>query len=75
MTSLAPLVTDTLAGLAVLAAEAVSEDEMGGGWAYFVLFVLLAGAVTFLGFSLSKHLRKARTNAEHGVFGDDEPDR
>ncbi len=35
-----------------------------------LLFVALAGAVTFLGFSLSKQLRKTRTNAERGVFDD-----
>ena len=47
-----------------------SEDQIGAGWVYLVLFIVLAAAVTFLGFSLAKHLRKARENAEHGVFGD-----
>ena len=55
----------------VLADKVPSDDEIGAGWAYFLLFVLLAGAVAFLGFSLTKHLRKARTNAEHGIFGQD----
>jgi hypothetical protein len=57
-------------GLAVLVDKTPSEDEIGTGWIYLVVFVALVGAVTFLGFSLTKHLRKARTNAEHGVFGD-----
>jgi hypothetical protein len=56
-------------GLAALAVKVPSEDQFGAGWIYAVVFVLLAGAVVFLGFSLSKHLRKARANAESGAFG------
>jgi hypothetical protein len=69
------LVSGILAGVAVLADKVPSEDEIGAGWIYAVVFVLLAGAVVFLAFSLSKHLRKARTNADSGVFGnqDDAP--
>jgi hypothetical protein len=63
----------TLSGLVPLADPIPSEDEIGTGWIYLVLFVLLAAAVTFLGFSLAKHLRKARTNAEHGAFGTERP--
>jgi hypothetical protein len=62
-----------LTGLASMADKTPSEDEIGAGWMYLVLFLLLAGAVAFLGFSLTKHLRKARTNAEHGAFGDPGP--
>jgi hypothetical protein len=61
-----------LTSLAPLADKVPSEDEIGTGWMYLVLFVLLAAAVTFLGFSMAKHLRKVRTNAEHGVFGTDD---
>jgi hypothetical protein len=61
MNSLAPL-------LVSLADKVPSDDEIGAGWGYLVLFVLLAAAVAFLGFSLTKHLRKARENAESGVF-------
>jgi hypothetical protein len=67
------LVSGILAGVAVLADKVPSEDEIGAGWIYAVVFVLLAGAVCFLGFSLAKHLRKARANAESGVFGKDDP--
>ena len=60
-----------LTGLVAWVDKPPSEDEIGTGWWYLLLFVALAGAVAFLGFSLAKHLRKARTNAEHGVFGED----
>ena len=60
-----------LAGLAPLADKVPTEDEIGTGWIYLVVFLLLAAAVTFLGFSLTKHLRKVRANAEQGVFGQD----
>ena len=59
--------------LAVLLAPMVdkvpSDDEIGAGVGYLVVFLLLVAAVVFLGFSLSKQLRKTRDNAEHGVFG------
>jgi hypothetical protein len=69
------LISGLVSGLAVLADKVPSEDEIGAGWIYAVVFVLLAGAVVFLGFSLTKHLRKARTNADSGAFGkpDDTP--
>jgi hypothetical protein len=62
-------------GLAALADKPPSEDQIGTGAAYLVLFILLASAVAFLGFSLSKQLRKTRANAEAGVFDtkDDRP--
>ena len=65
--------TFVIAGLVGLVDKTPSEDEIGTGWIYLVVFVLLAAAVTFLGFSLAKHLRKARTNAERGVFGKENP--
>ena len=61
-----------LTSLVPLADKVPSEDEIGTGWMYLVLFILLVAAVTFLGFSLTKHLRKVRSNAEHGVFGADD---
>jgi hypothetical protein len=65
-------VTQLLGGFAALADKPPSEDQIGTGVAYLVLFILLAAAVTFLGFSLSKQLRKTRANAEAGVFGKDD---
>lgn len=61
-----------LTSLAPLADKVPSDDEIGAGWGYAVVFVLLAAAVVFLGFSLSKQLRKTRANAEHGVFDQDD---
>lgn len=46
--------------LVVLAADKTPEPEdVKAGWVAFGLFVLLALAVVFLGFSLVKHLRRA----------------
>jgi hypothetical protein len=55
--------------LAVLVDKVPSDNEIGAGVGYLVVFLLLVGAVVFLGFSLNKQLRKTRANAEHGVFG------
>jgi hypothetical protein len=61
LTSLAPLL--------VPAADKVPDpNDVTAGWVAFVVFILLCLAVAFLGFSLSKHLRKARDNAERGAF-------
>jgi len=65
------LVPGLLSGTAALVDRTPTEDEIGAGWIYLVVFLLLVAAVTFLGFSLTKHLRKARSNAERGVFDED----
>jgi hypothetical protein len=72
MSALVLHVTHLTSGFAALVDKPPSEDQIGTGFAYLVLFVLLAGAVAFLGFSLSKQLRKTRANAEAGVFGKDD---
>jgi hypothetical protein len=59
--------------LAVLVDKVPSDDEIGAGVWYLVVFILLVLAVAFIGFSLNKQLRKTRDNAEHGVFGDTDP--
>ena len=43
-------------------------NDVTAGWLGFLVFILLALAVVFLGFSLTRHLRKARDNADKGVF-------
>jgi hypothetical protein len=48
--------------------------DVTAGWTAFAVFVGLCVAVALLGFSLVKHLRKAKENAEKGVF-DPSPDR
>jgi hypothetical protein len=62
------LVLGLVPGLTALADKVPSEDQIGPGWIWAVVFVLLGAAVIFLAFSLVKHLRKARANAESGVF-------
>ncbi len=51
-----------------------APNDVKAGWVAFGVFLALAVAVALLGFSLTKHLRKARDNAEKGVFdASDEP--
>jgi hypothetical protein len=51
-----------------------APGDVKAGWVAFGVFIALAIAVALLGFSLTKHLRKARDNAEKGVFDSgDEP--
>lgn len=45
-----------------------APDDVKAGWVAFAVFIALALAVAFLGYSLTKHLRKASDNAERGVF-------
>jgi hypothetical protein len=57
------------------AADPVPADkDVTAGWAAFAVFAGLCVAVVILGFSLVKHLRRARENAEKGVF-DPSPER
>ena len=46
-----------------------ADKNVTAGWAAFAVFAGLCVAVAFLGFSLVKHLRRARENAEKGAFG------
>ncbi len=63
-----------LAALVVTADPTPAPEDVKAGWVAFGVFLALAVAVAFLGFSLSRHLRKARTNADLGVFdASDEP--
>ena len=58
-----------LAPLLVSWADKVpAPNDVKAGWVAFAVFIGLALAVAFLGFSLTRHLRKARDNAERGVF-------
>jgi len=47
-----------------------APDDVKAGWIALLVFVGLAGAVVFLGFSLVKQLRKARAARDAGVYGD-----
>lgn len=44
--------------LARIAEEGPDPEDVKAGWLGFAVFLLLAAAVAFLGFSLRKHLRK-----------------
>jgi len=62
-----------VAQLVVAAADKTPEaEDVKAGWTAFVIFLLMAGAVVVLGFSLVKQLRKAQAAKDAGLFGDDE---
>ncbi|MEO5653661.1 MAG: hypothetical protein ABIN79_07100 [Marmoricola sp.] len=52
-----------------------APEDVKAGWGAFAVFIALGIAVALLGFSLFRHLRKARDNAEAGMFdgGDEKP--
>jgi len=71
------LLVDVLAHFALVltavADEAPEPEDVKAGWTAFAIFLLLIGAVAFLGFSLTKHLRKAQAAEEAGLYGSDKP--
>ena len=52
-----------------------APEDVKAGWLAFAVFIALGLAVALLGFSLSRHLRKASRNAEQGVFDPSDPPR
>jgi hypothetical protein len=59
----------TLVSLALSVADQVPEDEdVVAGWTAFAVFALLILAVVFLGFSLTKQLKKADRAEEAGLY-------
>ena len=66
---LALVVTDVVLRVAD---QTPKDEDVKAGWTAFLLFLLLIGAVVFLGFSLVKQLRKAQAAKDAGVY--DEPD-
>ena len=63
----------TLAGWAVFADPTPADNDVVAGWGAFAVFAGLAIAVALLGWSLVRHLRKAKRNADEGLFGDEAP--
>jgi len=54
-----------------LAVDPVPDKEnIKAGWVAFGIFIAMAVAVGLLGWSLTRHLKKTKLNAESGVFGD-----
>lgn len=47
------------------------DDEVVAGWGAFAIFIGLALVVAFLGWSLSRQIKKVRKAREEGVFGED----
>ena len=54
--------------LTAAADESPAPEDYKAGWLGLAVFVALAVAVAFLMVSLTRHLRKARDNADQGVF-------
>ncbi len=61
--------------LAEVVEEGPAPEDVKAGWTALILFLLLAAAVAFLGFSLVKQLRKAQAAKDAGVYGDPPVDR
>jgi hypothetical protein len=58
--------------LRLLVDKTPKPADVKAGWVAFFVFIALGVAVVLLGMSLSRQLRKTRSNAEHGVFDDDD---
>ncbi|HET9501436.1 MAG TPA: hypothetical protein VFO98_14370 [Marmoricola sp.] len=57
-------------------ADKVPDDkDVKAGWGAFFIFLGLVVAVALLGWSLVHQLRKAKANADAGVFGPEDVDR
>jgi membrane protein DedA with SNARE-associated domain len=52
--------------LARMAGDGPEPEDVKAGWLGFTVFLLLAAAVAFLGFSLRKHLRKVDFEEQDG---------
>jgi cytochrome bd-type quinol oxidase subunit 1 len=66
-------VAEVVAGVVAWTVDKTPEDkDVKAGWTAFVIFLLLIGAVVFLGFSLVKQLRKAQAAKDAGVYGEDD---
>lgn len=52
----------------VLVDQSPKPEDVKAGWTAFAIFLLLAAAVVFLGFSLVKQLRKAQAAKDAGVY-------
>ena len=48
--------------------ESPKPEDVKAGWTAFAIFLMLAAAVVFLGFSLVKQLRKAQAAQDAGVY-------
>ena len=60
------------ARLVALVDKTPADKDVKAGWGAFGIFLALAVAVAFLGWSLVRQLKKTERNAEKGVFGEDD---
>ena len=70
-----PSLTLLTTAILVLTDESPKPEDVKAGWTAFAIFLLLAAAVVFLGFSLVKQLRKAQAAKDAGVFDDSDEQR
>ncbi|MCX6397930.1 MAG: hypothetical protein NTV23_15690 [Propionibacteriales bacterium] len=65
---------NTLYAIATFVSLAVDptpdKEDIKAGWGAFGIFIAMAVAVGLLGWSLTRHLKKTKQNAEAGVFGE-----
>ena len=54
--------------------EGPAPEDVKAGWVALIIFLLLALAVALLGWSLTKHLRKAQSAKDAGAYGDAPPE-
>ena len=58
----------------VLSVGGRQDTETAAGWTALVVMLLLGAAVAFLGWSLTKQLRRAQRAKDAGVYGDEPTD-
>lgn len=60
-----------VASLVSFADPVPADEDVKAGWGAFALFLGLGVTVALLGWSMVRHLGKARTNRDAGAFGDE----
>lgn len=58
--------------LAASGQQPPDDNDVVAGWAAFGVFLLMALAVVFLGWSLTRQFKKVREAREAGVFDEDD---
>ena len=69
MNILLVLVPQLASRLVTWADKAPEDKDVKAGWGAFFIFLGLAAAVALLGWSLVRQLKRAKANADAGVFG------
>lgn len=60
--------------LVTLADPVPADEDVKAGWPALLLFLGLAACVVLLVWSMTRHLKKTKANADHGAFGDEPSD-